>query len=472
MSVDTVRRLDKAMLIKWGICLLVSTLPLFFSVNETYTHEMKLFFCITLLGITLLAFELLSGFAIAILMATLWILTGVCDYTTAFSSWSSSTAMIIICALFMVNVLQDVGLLKRIGYWCIIHSGGTFNSIVWCLFFTSVVINAIGFVMTSALTYAFAYALYKALDLKPTDKESVVIVGATIMGGIQSSVFLYCPLTVPIINTATQQVLPNFELYWYQAIYYGIPVLGLCILFIVGLLKWYKHQSVKAISSAEAGKEYFTRLYQELGPISKEEKKGAAILLVAIIILFTQPLHKLDAAFSFMIAGILFCLPGMGFKTAQAIRNVPWESSVFIVLGFLAVGTVGMKVGVNNLLASALIPIVSSMGTYWSVLGTFVMSAVSNLVLTPFAMLAMLPIPVTQYCLDAGYNALPHLLAIYQARDMVFFPYEYPMYLILFSFGMVKMGTMIKICSIKAIAFLLFFIVAIMPAWYLMGIIY
>ena len=59
---------------------------------------------------------------------------------------------------------------------------------------------------------------------------------------------------------------------------------------------------------------------------------------------------------------------------------------------------------------------------------------------------------------------------MYQAKDILFFPYEYPQYLILFSFGMVKMGSMIKLCTVKSLSFILFFIAVIMPLWSLTGI--
>ena len=85
-------------------------------------------------------------------------------------------------------------------------------------------------------------------------------------------------------------------------------------------------------------------------------------------------------------------------------------------------------------------------------------------------MLAMLPGPIISYCLQAGFDPMPHIYAMYQAKDILFFPYEYPQYLILFSFGMVKMGNMIKLCTAKSVAFILFFIVIMMPLWRLTGI--
>ena len=81
-------------------------------------------------------------------------------------------------------------------------------------------------------------------------------------------------------------------------------------------------------------------------------------------------------------------------------------------------------------------------------------------------MTAVLPGPITKYCLAAGFEPMAHIATSYIAKEAVFFPYEYPGYLILFAFGMVKTGDMSKICTIKAV----FLLIAIMvPYWMLIG---
>lgn len=458
---------NRSTLIKWGISVILAILPLFIPLAGLYTPVIQKFLVISIFGVALLAFELLNGFIIILMMSMAWILTGVCTYTVAFSGWATSTCMIIICSLTLIFGMQRIGLLNRIGYKVIVSVGGSFKGIIWGLFICGLVINTVGFVMSSSLVFAFAYALYVALGLTPQDKETVVIVGTTIMCGIQSSVYLYCPLSVSVMGGALTAVFPDYTMLWTEIMYYNWPTLLFCIVMTWGFLKWYEITSKgQILTNAQKGKAYFAAQYEKLGPMKNEEKKGIIALLIVCVFLFSQPLHGLDSAFGFMLGLIFMFLPGINIGSSQDLKTIPWDTSVFVVMGFLAVGTVGTQIGLTGLLSQLLLPFIASMGEYWSVFGTFVMGGAVNLVLSPFAMMAMLPSLIGQYCTDAGFNFLPHVYAMYQARDFVLFPYEYPMYLILFSFGMIGMSRMIKVCIIKSLLFALFFAAVIMPYWH------
>lgn len=468
MTINIEKSNNQKTIMKWCICVILGLLPLLVPLSETYTVQMQRFLIITVFGIAILAFELMNNFAVAIMLPTLWLLAGVCNYATAFSSWTNSTSMMMIGSMVLVAVYQKIGLLNRIGYWCIVRAGGTFTGIIWGLYFASLAIMLLGFSMPMILTYAFAYTLYKALGLKPSDRESIIIVLVTILGGVQSATYLYCPLTMSLLNTSAQSVMPEINIAWYQLIFYNCPTFFVSTLLVWATLKWYKIKIKNQGISGEKGKEHFQDAYRKLGAISSAEKKGSIILILIAAFLFTQPFHNLDAAYAFMIAVVLFFVPGINIGDNETVKNVPWDN-IFLIMAFLAVGSVGTQLGLNNIISNGLVPIISAMGPYWSVLGTFIMATVSNFILSPFAMLAVLPAPIAQYCIDAGFDFLPHLYALYQAKDMVFLPYEYPTYLVLFAFGMVKMGDMIKICTVKSLVMLATFLVIFMPFWHFMG---
>ena len=456
-------------IIKWIISIGLALLPLLIATNELYTTEAQRFLAVTILGIAIMAFELMPSFGVAIMMPTLWVITGACNLNTAFSAWSSSNSLTVLGALFLSVVLDQTGLLKRLGYWCLIKAKGSFVSTMWALFIAVLLINAVGFVMTSVLGFTFAYALYRVLELKPTDKESLLIVMTTMLAGIQSATFLYCPITVTVLNGAIENVWPGHSLLWYNLIRDNCPTLLFCVLMMVLMLQWYKRSTKGASKSAQKGLDYFRQAYQELGKMTTKEKKGVAVLLGLMLYLTTQPFHGLDSTYAFLLATFIYFIPGVSLADIETVKAVNWESW-FTIGCFLGVGTVAASTGVNNVLAAAMVPVISAMGQYWSVLGSLIFGTLTNFVISPFAMLAMLPGPIVSYCLQAGFDPLPHIYAMYQAKDILFFPYEYPQYLILFSFGMVKMGSMIKLCTIKALAFIIFFILVFMPLWKLVGI--
>lgn len=464
MSINSAS-ISSKVIIKWLVCIALAILPLLVPTSESYTQTIKLYLFATLFGIALLAFDLLSGYIIIFLVSAVWILTGVTSFEGALASWASSTAVMMISAYCLIAILQRTGLINRIGYKVILLAGGSFTGLSWGLFFCSIIIAQIGFGMCALLIFVIAFALYKALDLHPGDKETTVILMTVMVGGIQFTCFVYAPISLSVLQASVSAVLPDYVVSFLDIMYYNWPIVILGLLFEFGLLKWYKHASKNQNLNAEKGKEYFRKKYEEMGSMTSEEKKGAIALIICIAILLTQPLHNLDSAFAFLIALIILYLPGINVGKAEDINQVPWDSIV-VVLGCLSIGTIGTEVGLGNLLGQALLPVISGLGSYWSVLGTFIMGGLVNFVLTPFSMLAMLPPIIGNYCLASGFDFTPHLYAMYISRDFVFLPYEYVAYLMLYSFGMCKMGKMIKLMSIKSVIYFVFFVAVMMPFWH------
>ena len=466
MSAST--SINKKLLLKWAISIVVSIIPLFVATNDVYTAQIQHFLVFTLLGICLLAFELLNGFAVSFLMIAGWVLAGVTDFAGAMTSFTTTNFIMIVTAMVFVNVLSKTGVLTRLGYWCILKAGGSFKGMIWGLFFTIILIQFVGFVLMMVLCYALAYAMYRAFELKPTDKESVVIVWVTSLAAITSAVYLYCPITVTLVNASASTVIEGFNLVWYKLIFYNLPMLLVSIFLVWLVLKWYEKSAKKSNAENVKGKEYFREKYAELGKIKIEEKKCAVILALLAIFLFTQELHGLDSAYGFLFAAVISYFPGISLADNNCIKNVGWDN-IFVLVVFLTIGELATSLGLTSIISQSIIPLITKMGNYWSPLGTAVLAGLVNFVLSPFAMTAALPGPIAAYCLGAGFNPMVHIVSLYLAKEIIFLPYEYPAYLILFAFGMVKMGTMIKICTIKSLLILVAFIVVMMPYWWLIG---
>lgn len=459
----------KAMLIKFVISLIVCIAPLLFPVNELYTVQIQQFLAIALLGICLLAFELLNGFAVAFLMVAFWVLTGVTNFSSALSSFTSTNFVMIVSAMVFVNVLQKTGVLNRLGYWCILKFGGDFKGMIWGLFFTTILIQFVGFTLMMVLCYAFAYALYSAFELKPTDKESFVIVWTSSLAAVTSVVYLYCPITVALVNASVGTVIEGFNLVWYKLIFYNAPMFFVSIFLVWICLKWYEKTGKGQDMKNKKGKEYFQENYDKLGKITSDEKKSVVVLILLAVFLFTQSWHGLDSAFGFLFAAVLSFCPGINIADDSCIKDMPW-ANIFVLMTFLSIGTLATQLGLSGMVSTAFIPLITKMGSYWSVLGTAVLAGLVNFILSPYAMTAVLPGPIVSYCLSAGYEPMGHIVALYLAKEIIFLPYEYPAYLLLYAFGMLKMGSMIKVCTVKSLLILVAFIVIMMPYWSLIGI--
>ena len=100
MATSTSPAQNKSVIIKWIISIALAAAPLLISTGEMYTVQAQRFLAITILGIAILAFELMSSFGVAIMLPSLWVITGVTNLPTAFSAWSSSNSLTVLGALF------------------------------------------------------------------------------------------------------------------------------------------------------------------------------------------------------------------------------------------------------------------------------------------------------------------------------------------------------------------------------------
>lgn len=456
--------IDKKALIKWVIAIAISLIPFAFAISDAYSVQLQRFLFVTILAVLILAFELLQPIAVAIMMPTFWILLGSTDFATAFSPFGSSNIWIAISAMAFVLVVQDTGVLKRLGYFIFVKVKGDFVKMMIALYIACLLIAFVSMSQGQMLCFAFAYALWSTLGLKTTDRETMVLVLVTVLGTLQSSVFLYCPVSVALMNGSAQAVIPDFNLSLTEVMWYNLPVFFISIFMMWLALLWWKRGPKNEQLATENSYEYFKNEYESLGKITVAEIKGLLLVLLVVVLILTQPLHKMDMVYAFLLGLFLSYLPGINIGTGNAVKNVPWET-IILAGSFMAIGSVGGALGLNQLITAFCVPIISMMGEYWSVLGTTVMATVSNFILSPFAMMAVLPAPIVQYCVAAGFDPTVHIMALYNAKDIVFLPYEFPAYLLFFSFGMITMNNFAKVCTFKAIISLIAVVVVLMPWW-------
>ena len=111
--------LDKKKRIGWTISILIPLIIAFIPVSENFTVSLKLFFMITLFMILIIAFELFPLLVSAILLPSLYMVSGIVPASAAFGSWSNTTVWMVLGGLIFSTVLDECGLLKRIAYFVI-----------------------------------------------------------------------------------------------------------------------------------------------------------------------------------------------------------------------------------------------------------------------------------------------------------------------------------------------------------------
>ena len=454
--------------LQWGISAILMLVGYFLPAGEVYTQQMRLFVAITILGLCLLAFNLMSSWAIGMLMPALWVLCKVTPFATAFSAWVSPNSIMLLNALIFAGILSRTGLMQRIGYGLILKSGGTYQSGVWAILIVGIIISAVSMMTNFVLIATLALAIYKALDMSPTDKEAIPLFTAVVLAATHAKAVIYCPLSLGIMNASVQAIYPDMNITYGELLLYDLPML----IFIFGfewlVLKWYKISTKndnKVLDISEAKKVYREN-YDKLGKMSRNEKISGVLLAMLFIWMIIYPLHKLDIAYAFIAANVILFVTNVAKDDDVKSANF---SMYAVVMAFVAVGTVANSLQLTTLISSGIASILSHLGTFWAPLGTLIFGTAANFILTPYAMMSMLPATVAAYCAQIGCNFWPHFLSCYISADLIFFPYEYPLVLILYGFGMCSMNNTVKMLTIKAALCIVFVTVVMMPYWYLLG---
>lgn len=457
--------LSWVVLLKWaigiGIPICIMQVPL----SESFTREIRLFLALSVWMIVTVALELFNNMLIpSFLLPIFYYVTKTVPINVAYASWAQEILYVIIGAFVMAAILEEVGLLKRVAYWCILKFGGNFKGIYWGVFVACVVVTFLTFGNAYVVLATFCFGICKALDLGKS-KAAALIMMSGLVGTMTSRQFIYSPQTVGLIETGIRTVDPTFYLPWYKYMMEMSPMILMCFVILFVYAKLFKLKDIQVAG----GKEYFQTEYKNLGKMTLSEKKAGFVLSLLMVFLITSPFHKLSANYAFLFLPIMFFLPGINIGTMSSIKSVDF-GMIFFISSCLGIGVVGTFLGVGDLIASYMAPIMAPLGTIGALYTMFFFGVVLNFVLTPTAMMATLPAPITAIAGVIGVDPLALIYPFKISTDCVFLPYEYVPYLIFFSFGTMSMADFIKLSSAKILILSIGLLVVMIPFWTLIGI--
>lgn len=405
---DDVKKLDWSYLLKWAIIILCPLLILCVPVNEMFTWPVKMFFVFTLLAILLFALETIRQTAVAILLPIAYVVFQIAPSTVAFSPWTGNIPWMMIGGLILANILQSIGLLKRIAYKCIFLTGCSYKGIIYGIGLAGLVLNVMIPAQATIPLAALAFGICQAMGLKKSKAAAGIMLSAGLAALLPNYLFLNPNLL--IVYGVGETVVGPSGVTWAGFLYHNAPV----ILFYV-VMFWITTKLFKP-ETAVNGKEWFIAEYEQLGAIKKEEKKGVLICFLLFIGLITQPWHKIEVAWVFAFMPMLE------------------GRSVTFVLVFM-----------------------------------WLLCMLVNFILTPLAIGATFAVPLTQIALSLGINPEVMWLTICHGYDQILLPYEYPLYMLFFSFNLVYLKEFVKLFGVKIIVNLIFFVCILLPYWNLIG---
>ena len=429
--------------------------------GEIYTPEIKKFLFVTALGILLVAFELVDLMAVSMMFPVGYILFGLAPNASAYGAWLGTTPLVVIGGYMIANVMDRIGLLKRIAYWCILKVGGSYYGLLYGVLIAGCILNTATGGNAWVIMAAFTFGLCKTFNLgKTMDSALIMFVGA--LSAAASCVFIYTPYFLSILfNSAAMagaDYSPSWTSYFFQMAPYVIFILALVFI----LPKIFKP------SKQLPGKEFFQQEYNNLGPMSKDEKIGTGFMILLIAFMLTGSIHGMELDWAFIIIPWLMFLPVVKVADTEDVKNVDF-SMVFFCVACLSIGNVSNYLGIGTTVANLLIPVLEPLSSTVVVGAIYLIGVVLNFLLTPFAILGGFSEPIAQVAAGLGINPVGALYSLYLGCDQVFLPYEYLSYLIFYAFGLMKMTDFIKLAATKTLLATLVVFFIMIPWWSFLG---
>lgn len=465
MSANT-SQINKGALIKWAINILVPLVLFLIPETETYTYNVKMFLVVTLAGILMVAFEQVHLMAVSMLFPIGYMVTGLVPMDVAYSAWLQTMPLVVVGGYMITNVLNRIGLLKRMAYWCFIKVRGSYYGLLYSTFIVGCILNTVTGGNAWVMMAAFTFGLCMGFGLgKSIDSAIIMLVGALSAGA--SCMFIYSPYFMGLIWNAANTTLPEgaepYGATWVEFFWQNLPYLIFCLVFIWLLPKIFKPKHKLP------GVDYFKAEYAKLGKMDRDEKIGAILTVLLIVFMMTGNLHGIALDWGFIVLPWLMFFPGIKIASEDDVKAVDW-SMVFFCIACLSIGTVSSYLGIGEVVADLLVPALQPMSSNVVMVAIYAVAVILNFLLTPLAILAGFAQPIAQIAADLGLNPVGALYSLFAGCDQVLLPYEYLTYMIFYAFGLIKLGDFMKILGFKMAAVTVVLAVVMIPWWHFVGI--
>lgn len=275
------------------------------------------------------------------------------DMSSVISNYADETILLLLGASIISVMWENTGLDKRIAITFLRFIGSSLRTQLVFWFMLAAVLSAVlpnAVVCATITPVAVAMLKYIGMDdiksSKTASKILLTIAYATGLGGLAS------PLggAMNLVTVDYIQKLTGNEYMYSSWIVRFLPIMViLCVINIVFILR-----DVDKNEMLGGSREYFVAQYNELSPVSYEEKTALILFVVATVLAFTRQLYQsylpgLKPAYVFIICAIIsFLLTNKKGERIMVWKNVQgkiiWEL-MYIFAGGLAAGTLINKSG-------------------------------------------------------------------------------------------------------------------------------
>ena len=459
--------------LKWLLSLLIPA-GAYFAVqtavqaDPSLNPHLPMFFAITLWAITVWATDILPAVPSAAAMTFLYLLCNVAPAPVIFGAWGAFLPWICFGALILSEALEQTGLTRRLALQLMHLVGATFTRIVVSLMTVGMFMAfLLPDIMCRVIIFvAIAHGLVMALELDPKSRISSAIImagfcsatspGYGFLTGTEMSLIamdqIKSIITIPTWGEYALANLPFIILYCCFSIF-------MCVKIIPGK---------EHIPHEDHLKEVVAERLRDMGPMTTQEWKLLILMICAITGLLTSKWHGLNGYFLYALIAICCYLPWIGLASFENVRKLNVGFLVFIV-ACLGMGSVAVHLGAAKWFASLVVPLIDGLSPIWLVLSSYLSAVAVNFMLTPLAAVSALSLPWAEIAQHVNMNPLPMLYSFLYGLDQYIFPYEYALYIYIFSTGYITPKHMFKGLGLRILFVAVILMLLQVPYWKLIG---
>lgn len=459
--------------LKWLLSLLIPA-GAYFAVqtavqaDPSLNPHLPMFFAITLWAITVWATDILPAVPSAAAMTFLYLLCNVAPAPVIFGAWGAFLPWICFGALILSEALEQTGLTRSLALQLMHLVGATFTRIVVSLMTVGMFMAfLLPDIMCRVIIFvAIAHGLVMALELDPKSRISSAIImagfcsatspGYGFLTGTEMSLIamdqIKSIITIPTWGEYALANLPFIILYCCFSIF-------MCVKIIPGK---------EHIPHEDHLKEVVAERLRDMGPMTTQEWKLLILMICAITGLLTSKWHGLNGYFLYALIAICCYLPWIGLASFENVRKLNVGFLVFIV-ACLGMGSVAVHLGAAKWFASLVVPLIDGLSPIWLVLSSYLSAVAVNFMLTPLAAVSALSLPWAEIAQHVNMNPLPMLYSFLYGLDQYIFPYEYALYMYIFSTGYITPKHMFKGLGLRILFVAVILMLLQVPYWKLIG---
>ncbi|MCW5575761.1 MAG: anion permease [Burkholderiales bacterium] len=356
----------------------------------------------------------------ALLFFALAVLFGVAKPEVIFSGFTSATLWLVLGGLVIAEAVRMTGLGERVARAALGTRVWTYPQLVTAAVLVAVVL---AFLMPATvgrilLLVPILAAVAERHGLAPGTPGHAGVLFATIVASFQCGTAIL-PANAPnLVLAGAAETLYGVQLIYAEYLWAQFPVMGIVKgALIVAIVCWMFPAQTRMSGTAAA-----------LRPMSGNEKRLAAIVLVSLALWATDFLHGIRPGWVALAAAVVAMLPRVGVVPATMFQERIKFGSFFYIAAVLGLGAVMFDAGLSKVIGDALLGVVrlESGADAANFIILSVLSTVVSMIVTNPAQPALLSPLAGDFAQAAGWPLQAALMTMAVGFSTLLLPYQAP----------------------------------------------